>query len=219
MQNLLKNKLFIILLIFLLLIVSSSNVKAGSLMSFSTYKGSNIELEIPTLPTCDTIEDFGYAILESSGNKIFLIYFSKSLNTSSPYISSGGGFVLKYESFSQASGVTKFTQGLFYRLDIDSNSWVEDGTFGSSTVDGKTLFLNSFNDVYYSTVDIYDSNGNVVFQVAPQMSQLALIVEQAETEKTQAEIVAIIPVVMVVIVALLAMRKAIAFLKRILTQA
>ena len=62
----------------------------------------------------------------------------------------------------------------------------------------------------------------MVFQQPPQVQEqattLAPIVEEMETEKTLAEIVAILPVVLVVIVGLLAMRKAIKFLMKTLKQ-
>lgn len=74
---------------------------------------------------------------------------------------------------------------------------------------------------YYSTLDV-TQNGEVVFQQPPQVQEqvttLAPIVEEMETEKTLAEIVAILPVVLVVIVGLLAMRKAIKFLMKTLKQ-
>lgn len=218
MQNLLKNKLFIIFLMFLMLTFLSTKVLATSnesnLMSFNTYKGLNVELEIPPFPDCTSIEDFGYVILELSGKDVFLIYFSKSLNTNFPYITSDSKFVVTYDSFSQASGVKNFKEGLLYKLDISSNSWAEDGSLGSATVDGKNLFLNSFNDIYYSTVDIYDRNGNVVFQQAPQLNQIPDITKTLVEQTTQLgmkpliQIKTLLPIVIATILGLIGFWKA-----------
>lgn len=87
---------------------------------------------------------------------------------------------------------------------------------------------NSFNSGYgiyatnivYSTFDIKDKNGNVVFQGAPQeqAQELTLvpIVEQVETEKTMAEILGILPLVVSLLVSIIAIKKAISFLRSVL---
>lgn len=77
---------------------------------------------------------------------------------------------------------------------------------------------NTLNDVKFSTLDIKDVDGNVVFQGASQDSNslaLAPIVEGQEMKPLQ-EILQILPIVMIVIVGYLALRKGLATLFRFL---
>lgn len=96
-------------------------------------------------------------------------------------------------------------------------------TYGSSqSVDASESThwgVSSANNIY-SSHDVLDSSGNVVFQKASQPVQgtLAKIVEKQETNKVMEEILGILPVIIVVLVGLIAIRKAIAFLAHLLHQ-
>ena len=86
---------------------------------------------------------------------------------------------------------------------------------------------NSYNNSYgtsYTSHDILDSNGNVVFQVARQPVEetsqvvLAEIVENQEANKVMEEILGILPVIIIVLVSLIGLRKSFSFLKNLLKQ-
>lgn len=70
----------------------------------------------------------------------------------------------------------------------------------------------------YSLISTSDFQyvGNAVFPQPPQGTILAPIVEEVETEKTLAQILAVLPIVIVVIVGILAVRKAIKVLLNLL---
>lgn len=65
----------------------------------------------------------------------------------------------------------------------------------------------------------YQYVSNSVFSNPPQGTTLAPIVEEVETEKTLAQVVALLPIVLAVIVGLIAIRKALQMLAMILTKA
>lgn len=105
---------------------------------------------------------------------------------------------------------------------IDVYSNYETGSFNRYNSNMGGIVLGS--DDVYTNFDLYDINGNLVFQAASQGSQvgnlvLAPIVEEQETEKTLLEIIQILPIVLVVIVSLIAIRKAIAWLMARMKQA
>lgn len=74
-------------------------------------------------------------------------------------------------------------------------------------------------NVVYSTFDIKDSAGNVVFRQAPVVGTLAPIVQETPLEGTVQEIVEVLPIVLIILVGLISLRKALALLSQILHQA
>ena len=71
-----------------------------------------------------------------------------------------------------------------------------------------------------SSFDIYDNNGNLVFQVPPQVEEvqgiLAPVVEKVEMSQTLSEIVKLLPLIIVVVVSFLGLRKALQMLFKVL---
>ena len=83
--------------------------------------------------------------------------------------------------------------------------------------------------VYSSNVDILDSEGNLVFQVAPQVTpeepeevvqvELAPLMTSIEFSAVMSEVLGILPILLAVVIGLLALRKAIKLLSQMLHQA
>ena len=69
--------------------------------------------------------------------------------------------------------------------------------------------------IYYSTLDIYNNSGNVVFH-APPVTTLAEVLTLEEGRKTIVEIVALLPLILVVVVSFLGLRKALNWLLTLL---
>lgn len=108
-------------------------------------------------------------------------------------------------------GSTRFTGGCYSFS--SSTASVEPWKFYGSHLDRSNSGVVFGVDTYlYSTVDVTNSKGEVVFQKAPQeqgATILAPIVEEIpETKEALAEILGILPIVIMTIVGLIGLRKA-----------
>lgn len=200
MQNLLKNKSFIILSIFLIL----------AIFPFSSSFASTHEFEDSTIITNDTYDNeyaykFIYFIDNDTTARVCLFY------SNSEIFLSGTGFTTKGNGSFKEYELTCWSRDLPSTFDFSN---IDIASFSESGSTSLAYFENG--NFSYSNYDIKDTDGNVVFQGAPQGTQLSQIVEQAETEKTLAEIIAILPMILVIIVGLIGLRKALAFLQKLL---
>lgn len=225
-MELFKNKLF--LMIFAsLFAICLFNSKCFATYS-STVDGNNIivtngEGYTHTVILSDAQMAFPYKCLFITYEPNVFCQVSLVLSNSSFYLKVDGG-ILSRCYFEDSSNPV-------YRYDFTG------GGASRSSTDFSSISLNSFETVSrgsgstawdysvfsgYSSVDIYDSDNNVLFQGASQPVEetnqvvLAEIVEPMEMDKTLAEILGILPIVIVVIVSLIAIRKAIAFLRTLL---
>ena len=110
-----------------------------------------------------------------------------------------------------------------YEIKTDTNYYhgsLQLKTWGDFAYNPGSLTDNTFSfkpsAISFTSNDILDNNGNVVFQAPPQVQETqAIIAEQVgevEMNKTLQEILGILPVVIVVLVGLIAIRKGIQFL-------
>lgn len=74
---------------------------------------------------------------------------------------------------------------------------------------------NGNYSIYYSTLDIYNNSGDVVFR-KPPVTTLAEVLTLEEGRKTIVEIVGLLPLILVVVVSFLGLRKALNWLLTLL---
>ena len=81
--------------------------------------------------------------------------------------------------------------------------------------------IDSVDQIVFSSCDILNSDGEVVFQKTPVgvQSTLVPIVQQAPLEETTKEIVGILPIVLIILVGLIGLRKGLALLSQTLHKA
>jgi len=148
MQNILKNKILIILSIFLILIF---NLYTFCFAADVTIEDTNYQLS-----------DF----VSSYYNKSIVMYrfnetcFFLFLSDTPLVIDKSNAVVTNLDN-------TEFYKSFGYKVDISSMLLLDKSSFS---------FLKTFSDnplryagnILYSTTDVYDTEGNVVFQGAPQ---------------------------------------------------
>lgn len=198
-NNFILNKLLLCLLIsmFAFMCLYGSNVYASNDYQF-TYNDTNIIVD------SDVLSLYPYFLLvniDSNNPNAFYFFVSEqpitySVGNDDCYIFYfTGKYLCKSSTISPNSDLS-------YILTFDNLE-------GSSESSATRYFSNGFS-IIQANHNIYDSNGVLVFQVAPQVT-LAPIVEHQEMKPLQ-EILVILPVVIVVLVGLIAIRKGIIFL-------
>lgn len=151
MKVIIKNKFFIILLAVLIVLMSVTNVFASFDFKYNDVSYSYPDLPID-LPTSYNISNF--VIFHDAGNRIYISFLDTNFHGNVIYDNSS----LYYSN----SDLT------FYSYSLENNIW---------------KFLNS-TDCYrganftflYSSFNIYNSSGNVVFLAPPQ----GIIISQVE---------------------------------------
>ena len=153
------------------------------------------------------------AFYESSYGSYYFIFTNDhyTYNGSSSNLTSGSAMI------NEAS--TELVKVFYYPNDLSQNSI----THNSSANYPTEYFSNSYSLVY-SSYDILDTNGNVVFQAPPQQVEgtqgiIAEKTQGVEMSKTLAEITGILPVILLTIVGILAVRKVIQFLMVLMRKA
>lgn len=195
MYNLFKNKLLVILTLFIVLI---SFIDTGVFASSFTYY----------LPEISSVvsESASVIISLSSDGTVYL--------RKAPSII----YIEEQNQFKIGNNISTSV----YKLSEDNSSW--ELHLSEVTEATGSIYLTFSNEILYvQNVENYSlipnmTTSEVVFQGAPQGTQLAQIVEQAETKKTLAEVLVIVPVILVIIVGLIGLRKALAFLQKLLRQ-
>lgn len=198
MKNFLTHKFLPIMAVFMLVIFTLCT-------SCFAIEITNSNNEKITLPEFDSL-------LESTGYSHYFI------------VKSSGGvypldcyFLYLFNNCSYNSSTSTFScYGNFYTCDGDFTRWSLCNSNKSNSISPSGVGASTNYSIYITDSDIYDTEGNLVFQVAPQATQLAQIVEQAETEKTVGEIVAILPLILVILVSFLGLRKALSWLSALL---
>ena len=197
MKNFLNNKFNLIIILLVAIILGFGS----SVFASYEFTYNDVEYSLPDLPRDDT----NFIILSNS-SYYYVYYFSGDVDNL--YFGYEGSDFCAYYYSSNSCSYT------LYHLSINSTNWV----FERSSSFNRGLMLSG--SPLYSTFDLKDNNGNVVFQGAPQeqAQELTLvpIVEQAEMEKTMAEILGILPLVVSLLVSIIAIRKAISFLRNVL---
>lgn len=105
----------------------------------------------------------------------------------------------------------------FYCCSLGSSSWSQD-----HTSDYSGYYFNGGIVDFLTTKDIYDQNGDVVFQKAPQVPEITkALVEQTKQVgmSPMEQIKTILPVVLITLVSLIAFWKGLQAISRILYQA
>lgn len=102
--------------------------------------------------------------------------------------------------------------GLSFR-DIQHSHWYVDNFSGGPGLSG------SSGCIFYSTVDIYDTDGTIFFQAPLTLTPLAKIVEESNPKGILGEIIVILPLIIVVVVSFLGLRKALTLLLEVFHRA
>lgn len=174
----------------------------GSKVYAVTILDNNTEIELPDFPS--DYEDFSYYFLsKDNNNNSYTLYVGDS-----PFLYctiEGSNYVL--------------TSIKYYTYHLSNNEWTLDFKhLNSSSRD--TIPDNDTYSCLFTSHDILDSEGNVVFQAPTQeVGSQGIIAEQTQgvqMDKTLQEILGILPVVLVVIVGLIAIRKGIVMIKTFL---
>lgn len=201
MKNLFKNKVFIsAILLFVIIIGLFSNVFA---IEFSN--DNNDIINVPDYSSLLDENTVGVVITKNSSSDDIMLFIIHDIDVTKnlPFFSASNMIRCNLPR------VTDSTVDKYLLLD---NSWSFRGNDYS-------IILNNYSELYYTSINIYDSErNNVVFQPAPQVETtiLAPIVEQVETNQVTAEIVGILPIILVLLVSILAIYKAIRLLRNVL---
>lgn len=198
MKNFLNNKFNLIIILLVAIVLGFSNSVFAN-YDF-TYNDNTYSLDIENIITNFNNYDYHFIYQENS-NRIYIILFSTK-----PTLYRNGSNLC-------------FNASRMYCLNLDYYYNDPMNLFKSEISDPRGYIIDT-NWFYYCDFDFLDPNGNVVFQRAPQeqAQELTLvpIVEQAEMEKTMAEILGILPLVVSLLVSIIAIRKAISFLRNVL---
>lgn len=234
----LKNKILIILILLAGFIILTSSscfaVDSSELINKSDYKINitfeHFDIDFDSLNykaiLFDPISDYNFLYV-SDGNFTIRDKNEDDILFNSKYNSS-----IILELSNENTVVHKFTlRSDCFSIDDENKTIYVSKNYGATSPDIASIrndnnllevpiFRNGTYSPDYSTINTSDFIyvGNAVFCQPPQATTtLAPIVEEVETEKTLAQVVAILPIVLVVIVGLIALRKAIKFLKTLLT--
>ena len=186
----------LIITMFAFMCLYGSNVYASI-----DYTYNNENFPFPDLPTDNIVPNYYYICYDDASwlpNHYFLICSENEMTVST--IDSDFGRIV--------SSSTVYV----YVYISDTNTWSSYSTVKSSD----QVRQGHPKRIRYSSYDIYNKNGELVFQVPPQVQGTQAIiaeqVEEVEMNKTLQEILGILPVVIVVLVGLIAIRKGIIFL-------
>lgn len=194
-----KNKKILIIALFLILFC---------LLGYSkSFAASSNNLEFPEFKDKMTDEyDACFIYKKTSDECIYLVVYSTTYPTENVSLH---GYLPYYVK--NSSGVESITTGIYryYKLD-NNNNWVLD-CYSTSYALNVTL---SLDNLYYSSVDIKDIDGNVVFSVPPQVQGIvAQQVEEIQLSQTLEEVLGILPMTLVVLVSLVGLRKGLKMLE------
>jgi len=183
--------------------------------SGSCFAGE-IVVEDVTYSTNDFIDSFANKIIIKDTSRGGVFYCSLLTNSRVIYDSSS-------KTLLTADG------SAFYDfVNIGSNSSLSkvllncsDGDFRHEISSFKTEFYTYDLSKFVYSCPLYDFDGNVVFQVAPQEEEpiLTQTITSVDFSEVLAEVLAILPILLVVVIGLLALRKAIKLLLQTLHQA
>ena len=195
-NNFILNKLIpcLIIIMFAFMCLYGSSVYAT--IDF-TY--NNEEFSFPDLPTDYITPNYYYIYYDDASwlqNHFFLVCSENEMTVSARDANLGR----------VASSSTIYC----YTYISNDNCWV----FSANINNSDSVRAGLPSRLRYSSYDIYNSGGDLVFQAPPQ-GQAPIIagqVEEVEMDRTLSEITGILPIVLVVIVGLIAIRKAIQFL-------
>lgn len=207
-NNKIFNKFYMIIpgvLFIVLLFVMTTGSFANSDITF--YNGNTYSL--PDFSSY--VENKDYCIFYGTNKNMGLQFILVPYDSSSYSIKvekSAGFYSLR---LSNRFDIIKYN---YYCCSLGSSSWSQ-----GQTSDYSGYYFNGGIVDFLTTKDIYDQNGDVVFQKAPQATHLAQVVEQAKPEKTMEEIVGILPVVLITLISLIALWKGLQAILRILYRA
>lgn len=229
MRNLLKNKLFIVLLVFLLLIINCSGVFAYTLEELPAFE---------TLASYDDIvSNYKYYVIVRTfnGGSYNYILLCTNKNNFVAYTSSAGNANIAVRKDSGNDYITSWGYITVYNYSSDG-TWKK---FTNSAYDGYCNVVtymspNGYDDVNsfcYSNADVYTTSGTVFFQQPPPIVEeptveIALTQTLVETatqvqiaEQLKMMIVGFLKYLIVLVISLLAFWKGWQFLSTQLRKA
>lgn len=144
-----------------------------------------------------TINDVSYEVSSfiQTFDKIFII-----TDGSSYYL-----FVMPYDSDIVVNGLLYCSSGSFYQATTATRSISELLSFGE---DNFTSFSGgSFGygrDIYYTNFNVYDTDGNLVFQGAPQVEEVPKVelMKATQVEEIPQQIIAVVMIVLPIFLAI-----------------
>lgn len=238
MKNILKNKIFIILLMFLIIISTFSSVFAVD----STANHVVINPPSEVISYAKTLNEY------SNGNYNLFIY-ERVLNSGYRIVFAQKGSYIPYLQCGNDAGTnailhfsTDPVTGVYYDItynngEISSSSSSQfaykSGAWGIFTIVGRTADNGSHANVFYSEINVYSdsSAGSIFFQPAPPeeiipepeetIPEAKTILVEAVAEKLTEkspleEILQILPLTIVVVASLVGLRKALKMLFQVL---
>lgn len=201
MENILKNKLLIILVLFTILInIICLSVFAESESETYTYAYSCSSASKNLNICVDDIE--GY-----SRHLVFIGEVDNCVNVYVYYFNEGATFTIGQNGllvhvpsddsvcwYAKSSSISNFYSG---------TTWSFPSSLSSNVHEGETSFSTSFYKIaqsvktYYGQANVLDSEGNVVFQGAPhaQVAQVELM-KPTQVEEILPQIIAIVEIVL-----------------------
>ena len=194
--------------------------------NFINNKGKVIFIAIMFLFTLLCINNVCYGASDvnvtlSNGEKFVLKNYPDELLNKKIFflLDSNGKTIVNFYAYDKEEGVYYDSSDgrLIFPASVNCYTYAVSDWVYTKIVEVRSSQVN-MDSAYYSSVDINDSNGEVVFRKAPQgQGTLAQIVEQTKPqEKTLAEVVGILPIVIVVIVSLIGCLKALRMLLALL---
>lgn len=174
MKDLLKNKLFIIFALFIILVFSIFNTSSATFFSDSFEVNYNEQTYIITVPSEIDFSSVKYYFCINYGNGVFHTFCitNEDFNVVKFGDKKNGGTYYKYITICDEVGnVAGSSDNLGYYFTYNSSS----GNYGAvQNLTGSGPFLASFLDnsvsILYSSQDIYNYSGDLVFQGAPQVT-------------------------------------------------
>lgn len=202
----------ILIAIFLIMILSSSSFAS------SEMKIDNMTFIIP-----DEMSSYEYKLIfytygkQENGQyyftKVFLYSDSPISIIDNPYASD-----MKY-CISESNNFFGYSSNGSTWSDLSSINTIDLSVLDFKQSDRFTLKISGYNISFvYSSHDIKDSDGNVVFQAAPQEGELAPTIKSINFLEVVKEVLAILPIILLTVIGLLALRKAIRLILKMLHQ-
>lgn len=213
-MNSLFIKLFIIFLIFnIFIFIIANSCLAVSKISFE-YDGQSLSASLDS-----SLSDFNYVFIDVSKSMYNTYSYNICFSTSEPvfYYSSSNRLSVK------PSSDTLYMLSFLGLSDLDSVSSsissIKSDDLESHDISGSSF--SSASTFVFSTFDIKDTDGNLVFQAAPQEGEQTMIltkITSVDFSQVMMEVLAMLPILLVVLIGLLALRKAIQLLLKTLRQ-